>query len=87
MKRCVYFLKYYNDHTDSNSLRATILRAKFTNYLFWGEETEDRESEYQERINILRSEYPETRLFIDNFNHPDKTLADLQKEPSASCLP
>ena len=75
-----YFLHYYD--TEGEALRETILRANFTGYSYQKADTENRDHEYKERMDILRTEYPGALLIIDNFDCTGRTIAQLQAEPA-----
>ena len=79
--RDVYFIHYTPPMGDSGeAMRETILRAHFAGYKFQGHDNENRDVEFAERMDILRTEYAGSVLVIDNFDRPGKSLADLQAE-------
>ena len=79
--RDVYFIHYTPPMGDGGeAMRETILRAHFAGYKFQGPDNENRDVEFAERMDILRTEYAGTVLVIDNFDWPGKSLADLQAE-------
>lgn len=75
-----YLLFYYDMPGKGDALRETILRATFTGYRYQGEDTENRDYEFRERMDILRTEYRGVVLVIDNFDRTGRTLAQLQAE-------
>ena len=79
--RDVYFVHYTPPMGDGGeAMRETILRAHFAGYKFQGHDNENRDVEFAERMDILRTEYAGAVLVIDNFDWPGKSLADLQAE-------
>lgn len=76
-----YLIRY------QNSMRETILSLDFSGYSPKlntaepaGRETE--ETEYQERMQILKEQYQDALIIIDNFDVPGKSLNDLRQEPA-----
>ena len=70
-----------------NSMKDTILRMNFSGYKYVpkqkGLSLEDlAESEYRERLDILREHYRDTVLIVDNFDVDNKTLDELRREPA-----
>lgn len=61
-------------------LRETILSANFLGYHFRGVDNENRDVEYQERLNILRTEYKGAILVLDNLDWSGKSISDIQNE-------
>lgn len=61
-------------------LREAILAASFATYRFQGTDNADRDLEYKERLELLRSEYKDAMLVIDNLDCSTKTLADILQE-------
>ena len=79
--RDVYFIHYTPPVGEcGEAMRETILRAHFAGYKFQGHDNENRDVEYAERMDILRTEYAGSVLVIDNFDRPGKSLVDLQAE-------
>lgn len=79
--RDVYFIHYTPPMGEGGeAMRETILRAHFAGYKFQGHDNENRDVEFAERMDILRTEYAGAVLVIDNFDRPGKSLADLQAE-------
>lgn len=68
------------------AMRETILNADFAGYAYDGPEDPDREQEYRQRLEILRSEYRNTLLIIDGFDWPGRTLDELLAEQSCRDL-
>lgn len=66
----------------SETIRETILRADFSGYCFIGKDNENRDAEYRERMDILRTEYPGALLIIDDFERSDKSFVELCAEKS-----
>lgn len=77
-----FYIRYCDASDGGEAMRATILQAEFSNYLFQDEDSADRQKEYRERMDILKSEYPKTVLIVDNFDLPGKKLEELQSEES-----
>lgn len=61
-------------------LRETILKADFGNYCFSGMDDPRHDLEYQERLDILRTQYRGAMLLIDNLDWPGITLQDIVQE-------
>jgi len=85
--RGAYFLRYtIPADPDREAMFETIRRADLTGYtLDAGEETDPdvlMEKEYREKLEILRREYADTLLIIDNFDCPGRTLEQLKGERS-----
>ena len=91
-KRCepprgAYFLRYTIPADPSReAMFETIRRADLTGYaLETGDETDPEvlmEKEYREKLEILRREYADTMLIIDNFDCPGKSMEMLKAERS-----
>lgn len=78
-----YYLRYQVPLDDSaESMRETILYADLAGYRFRGEDNEQHDQEYRERLEILRRDYQNALLIIDEFDHPSKALEELQAEAS-----
>lgn len=78
-----YFLSYQLPLDSSGeAMRETILAADFDGYRFLGVDGIDREQEYRERLEILRSQYQGALLIIDGFNWPGKNVTELREEQS-----
>ena len=69
-----------------NSMRETILNMNFSGYLAPVDDSmsqeEKKEADYQERLKILREQYQDALIIIDNFDVPGRTLDDLRREPA-----
>lgn len=78
--RGAYFLRY------DKSMRETICAANISGYRLEAEGETDREilkeRMYREKLEILRREYENTILVIDNFNVDDAGLEQLKAEPA-----
>lgn len=61
-------------------LRQAILDAPFSNYIYSGKEDPSGALEYQDRLNILRTQYTGAMLIFDNLDWPSKTLEDICAE-------
>lgn len=91
-KRCApprgaYFLRFcLPDDPGREAMFETIRRADLSGYaLDAGEETDPEvlmEKEYREKLEILRREYEDTLLIIDNFDCPGKSMEMLKAERS-----
>ncbi len=72
-----YFVTY------RGTMRATILALDFSGYHFEFDGAGDAaESEYRERLNILKEDYKGCLLIVDNFESENVELAALQAEPA-----
>lgn len=66
-----------------NSLEETILNMRFSGWHFNGNNTrEDRVREYVARLDLLKDNYKNTLLIIDNFDSDTKTIDELCNEPA-----
>lgn len=91
-KRCepprgAYFLRFCLPADPAReAMWETIRRADLSGYwLDAGEETDPEvlmEKEYREKLEILRREYEDTLLVIDNFDYPGKSIEMLKAERS-----
>lgn len=63
-----------------NSMRETILNMNFSGYE--PEHKESEEADYQERLKILREQYQDALIIIDNADCPGQTIEDLRDEKS-----
>lgn len=67
--------------TFNNSMKETILHMNFSGYQFEFDGSGDpTEAEYRERIDLLKENYKNCLLIVDNFEHEDKDIAQLQQE-------
>ena len=67
--------------TFNNSMKETIMNMNFSGYQFefdgYGDPTE---TEYRTRIDLLKENYKNCLLIIDNFEHEEKDISQLQQE-------
>lgn len=69
--------------TFSNSLEETIMSMNFLGWHFEFDGTSDsRRKEYEARLVLLKENYENALLIIDNFDSDNKTLDDLRSEPA-----
>ena len=85
--RGAYFLRYtLPDDPAREAMWETIRQADLSGYaLDAGTETDPdvlMEREYREKLEILRREYADTLLVIDNFDCPGKSILELKVERS-----
>lgn len=64
--------------TFRGSIKETVLDMNFSGFEFEG----DADAEYKARLNLLKDNYKDVLLIIDNFDAEDKVLAELQAEPA-----
>lgn len=78
-----WFIRYQlsPDHSQE-SMRYTILNINFGGYQFSGHDSDDREREYRERMEILRKLPDTSLLIIDGFDCPDRMFTQLCSECS-----
>lgn len=72
------FLVRFND-----SMKDTVLNMNFSGWRFEFDGQGDiREKEYQAKLDLLKENYENALMIIDNFDSETKTLAELQNEPA-----
>ena len=68
--------------TFKNSMKETVLSMDFSG---WRYESNGKDSsankEYQARLDLLKENYKDSLLIIDNFDSAEKTISELQSEP------
>ncbi|MBO4401118.1 MAG: tetratricopeptide repeat protein [Selenomonadaceae bacterium] len=69
--------------TFRGTMRETVLQLDFANYKFRYNGTGDRqEQEYCERLAILKTDYADCLLIVDNFDSETEDISRLQQEPA-----
>lgn len=69
--------------TFSGSLEETIMNMNFSGWHFESDSTSDsHHEEYEARLVLLRENYENALLIIDNFDSDNKTLDNLRSEPA-----
>lgn len=64
--------------TFDGSIKQTVLNLDFSGW----QKFDDANKEYRARLDVLKENYDDTLLIIDNFDSKTMTLAELQKEPA-----
>ena len=64
--------------TFRGSIKQTVLDMNFSGFEFEG----DADAEYKARLNLLKENYKDALLIVDNFDAEDKVLSELQAEPA-----
>ena len=78
-----WFIRYQlSPDYSQESMRHTILNINFSGYQFSGHDSDNREREYRERVDLLRKLPNNALLIIDGFDCPDKMLSQLCSECS-----
>ena len=77
-----YFIRYEDlpNKSEHKVIRNLILRAHFSGYQYSGQDNDSRDQEYAERLDILRNEYRDALLIIDNFDLSKKGMYDAFRE-------
>lgn len=65
--------------TFRDSFKQTVLDMNFSGFQFEGESVE---KEYRTRLDLLKDNYKDSLLIIDNFDAEDRILAELMAEPA-----
>ena len=65
------FFLHYIQSDDGDSMRKTILQASIEGYRFRGEDDDDRQSEYEDRLRILRDCFHGAMVVLDNWDGQD----------------
>lgn len=69
--------------TFCGTIKETVLRMDFANYVFQpGGTGNPQDQEFRERMEILKTDYADSLLIIDNFEREGTDLAELQREPA-----
>ena len=69
--------------TFRGSIRETVLNMNFSGWQFEFDGNGDAaEKEYRARLDLLKENYKDALLIVDNFDHEDKILGELQREPA-----
>ena len=69
--------------TFRGSIKETVLNMNFSGWRFEFDGSGDAtEKEYRARLDLLKENYKDALLIVDNFDHEDKTLGELQREPA-----
>lgn len=77
-----FFIRYEepSNKTEHKVIRDLILRAHFSGYQYSGQDNDNRDQEYAERLDILRKEYRDALLIIDNFDLSKKGMQEVFQE-------
>lgn len=77
-----FFLRYDGNAIEKEHrvIRNVILNAQFSGYQYSRWDNYDRDQEYAERLDILRKEYRDALLIIDNFDLSQKNMQEVFQE-------
>lgn len=69
--------------TFRETIKETVLNMNFSGWHFeFDGQGDATDSEYRARIDLLKENYKDALLIVDNFDNETKTLAELQREPA-----
>jgi len=77
-----FFIRYDGsaNKNEQKVIRHMILNAQFCGYQYSGWDNDTRDQEYAERLDILRKEYRDALLIIDNFDLSKKSMQEVFQE-------
>lgn len=82
-----YFLRYLIPADDSkDAMRHSILQMDIRHYRFEGQDNDQHDAEYAQRMEILEQEYAGALIIIDNFDRVGKSPSDMLREEACQRL-